>query len=927
MAGGTAVLDTAEVAAAIERSADARVTRTFLLRLVDEHPELAPELADVPLVRDGLVALACASRSLGSAVIADVTLVDPLRDRSGFAEEQTDEQYRAAWDEHGSHDAAGLRRWKRRELLRVAVRDLLGAADMPTVGRELAALARVCLDGALRIVDVDVLLTIIGMGKLGGRELNYASDIDVLFVHEGDGRTAERAARAVLTTMSGPSVDGIVFRTDANLRPEGRQGPLTRTLESYAAYYEEWARTWEFQALIKARPVAGDDELGARFMTLATPYVWPPKLDPDAIREIRAMKERAEELTERRGLTERELKRGRGGIRDIEFAVQLLQIVHGRGDPSVRSPTTLDALVELATGGYVDRPDADRLSRAYRFLRTVEHRIQLYDEQQSHVIPADDAARTRLARVLDYRDSPERTALERFEAEHREHQRVVRGIHERLFFAPLLETLAGAGPLSAEAAEDRLAAFGFTDIQRTRAAVRELADGLTRRSRVMQELLPVMLEWLSESPDPDLGLLQLRRLVEGPTRSAALALTFRDAPGAAERTCHLLGSSRVVGEALRRHPEFVDALVNDDALAVEATRAELVADAVDTLVWRGDEEQRREGLRRFKRRKLLRIATRDLLGYARLEATERELTVLAEACLEAALAALAPPLPFAVIGMGRLGGAELSYASDIDVMFVYDGDTARDFDDAERLAAQLVQEIGATTAEGQTFRIDARLRPEGNDGPLARSIESFAAYYAQWGLPWERQALTKARFVAGDPALGARFAALADEFVYGRPMRDDDVREIRRMKARIERERIPPGEDPQFHLKLGRGSMSDVEFTVQLLQLVHGGEHAALRVPATIEALAQLRRSSLLSADDADVLEDAYRFCERARNARYLQTAQPSDALPGDRAELVRLALLLGYVHQPHTTLRDDYRRVTRRARRVVDRVFYDGGG
>ncbi|MGZ4150476.1 MAG: [protein-PII] uridylyltransferase family protein, partial [Actinomycetota bacterium] len=411
-----------------------------------------------------------------------------------------------------------------------------------------------------------------------------------------------------------------------------------------------------------------------------------------------------------------------------------------------------------------------------------------------------------------------------------------------------------------------------------------------------------------------------------PARSASLAVTFRDAPGAAERTCHLLGASRVVGEALRRQPEFVDVLDDDEALAHETTRAELVADAFDTLEWRGDKEQRREGLRRFKRRELLRIATRDLLGYARLEATERELTVLAEACLESALASLRPPLPFAVIGMGRLGAGELSYASDIDVMFVYDGDSASDFHDAEQVAAQLVQEIGATTAEGQTFRIDARLRPEGNQGPLARSIGGFRAYYEQYLLTWERQALTKARFVAGDAALGARFGALAEEFVYGLPMTDDDVREVRRMKARIERERIPPGEDPQFHLKLGRGSMSDVEFTVQLLQLEHGGEHPGLRAPSTIEALEHLRFGGFLDPEDADVLEEAYRFCERARNARYLQSGQPSDALPGGRDELERLALLLGYVHQPAITLRDDYRRVTRRARRVVERIFYGAG-
>lgn len=926
MDGGTARVASPDLETAIDRSADARTARMLVERVVEAHPDVATELVSVPLVRDGLVALACASRSLGSAIVADSSLLDPLRDPDDLARERTCEAYRASWAAHPDHDARGLRRWKRRELLRVAARDLLGIADMPAVGRELAELARVCVEGALEVVAPDVTLAVIGMGKLGGRELNYASDIDVLFVHDGENDAAERSARALLATLSEPSEDGIVFRTDANLRPEGRQGPLTRTLASYTAYYDEWARTWEFQALVKARPIAGDLELGQRFMAVATPRVWPERLDPEAIREIRAMKERAEEITERKGIGDRELKRGRGGIRDIEFAVQLLQLVHGRDDETVRSPTTLDALHDLADGGYVERNDADRLDRAYRFLRTVEHRLQLHDEQQTHLIPSDEQARTRLARVLGYRDSPERTALERFEAEHRDHQRAVRSIHERLFFAPLLDTLAGAGPLSPEAAEERLAAFGFTDVERTRAAVRELAAGLTRRSRVMRELLPVILGWLSDTPDPDLGLLQLRRLAEGPARSASLAVTFRDHPGAAERACLLLGSSRVVGDALRRQPEFVDVLDDDDELAVEAARADLVRDAIDTLEWRGDQEQRREGLRRFKRRELLRIATRDLLGYARLEATERELTHLAEACLEAALTSLQPRLPFAVIGLGRLGGAELSYASDIDVLFVYDGHGADDFHHAEQVAARLVQEIGATTAEGQTFRIDARLRPEGNQGPLARSLEGFHQYYAQWGLTWERQALTKARFVAGDPDLGVRFSQLATEFTYGRPMTDDDVREVRRMKARIERERIPPGEDPQFHLKLGRGSLSDVEFTVQLLQLVHGGPHADVRIPGTIAALERLQSRNLLDPDDVAVLEEAYRFCERARNARYLQIAQPSDALPTDRAELERLALLLGYVHHPHSALRDDYRRVTRRARRVVERVFYDAG-
>jgi glutamate-ammonia-ligase adenylyltransferase len=918
----TTVLDAPELAEGIDRAADPLLARAVLERIVDAQPELVAELVDHSRVRDGLLALACASRSLSTAVAGDPSLLDPLRDQRAFATERLVEGFADSWAEHGDFSPTGLRRWKRREILRIAVRDLLGVADLPVVGRELAALAEVCLRAALTIVDSDAPLAVIGMGKLGGGELNYASDVDVVFVHDGDNGNADRVGRELLAIMSSPTADGIVFRTDADLRPEGRSGPLSRSLPSFEAYWDRWAQTWEFQALIKARPVAGDADLGARFMEATMRRVWPDVLDPDAVREVRAMKAKAESETARRGLTDRELKRGRGGIRDIEFAVQLLQLVHGRHDESVRSANTLGALAALADGGYVERADAIELDDAYRSLRTVEHRLQLWDEQQTHTVPDDRDARTRIARVLGYRDRGDESALARFDTDRRAQQARVRSVHERLFFAPILDTLAGAGPLSLDAADERLAAFGFLDVASARAALRELAAGLTRRSKVMQQLLPVVLAWLSAAPDPDLGLLQLRRLAEGDRRSASLATTFRESPGAAERTCRLLGSSRVLGDSLRRQPEFIETLGDDDALAPEKSRAELIEEALGTLTWRAGAEQRREGLRRFKRREFLRIAARDVLGFADLATTSRELTHLGEACIEAALAALEPPVPFAVIGMGRFGGGELSYASDIDVLFVYDGEDAAAFRAAEHTAEALMREIGATTAEGQTFRIDANLRPEGKQGPLARSLSGYGAYYERWALTWEFQTLLRAHPVAGDIELGHRFCSMVAPFVYRTRFGDDDVREVRRMKARIERERIPPGEDPQFHLKLGRGSLSDVEFTVQLLQLRHGAAHPGVRAASTIEALGRLRQANLLDADDVDTLEASYRFCERARNARYLLTGSPGDSLPagGDGEKLARL---LGYVHRPQASLRDDYRRVTRRARKVVERVFY----
>jgi glutamate-ammonia-ligase adenylyltransferase len=921
-----AVLDAPGVAGALEHSADPHGARTVLGRVLEEQPALATELRDDRTVRDALIAVACASRSLSTALAHDPGMVEPLRDGHELTTERTVEGYRASVDAAGVAAPDDLRVWKRRELFRIATRDLLRMADLPAVGRELAALAEVCLQEALRLAEPEGDLAVVAMGKLGGRELNYASDVDVLFVHgDDDPGLADHAARRILAVMAEPSPAGIVFRTDADLRPEGRSGPLARSLDSYAAWYERWAQAWEFQALIKARPVAGDADLGARFMALVEPYVWPAVLGPDAVRSVRAMKVRSEGETHKRGLDDRELKRGRGGIRDIEFAVQLLQLVHGRHDPSIRSANTLEALAQLVDAGYVDRADAAPFDAAYRFLRTVEHRLQLWDEQQTHTLPADVEARTRLARVLGYRDSPEASAVQQLDAAHRSHQAHVRSTHEKLFFGPLLETLSGRpGPLTADAAEERLRAFGFLDLRATRAALDELTHGFSRTSRLMDQLLPLLLEWCSASPDPDLALLQLRRLAEGPTRSSNLAMVFRDAPGAAERTCRILGSSRLLGDALRRQPEFVQTLGDDSALAAPKPRAQFVEQAIAAVRWRADDvDARRSGLRRFKRRELLRVASRDLLDFADLVETGRDLSTLAEACLEAALVGLDPQVPFAVIGMGRFGGRDLSYASDLDVLFVYDGDGPDAFDEAERVAEELLVEIGERTPEGRTFAIDAALRPEGKQGALTRSLAGYRAYWERYGLTWEFQSLLRARPVAGDPGVADRFVALAEPFVYRDGFAEDHVREVRRMKVRIEQERIPPGEDPQFHLKLGRGSLSDVEFTVQLLQLEHGAEHPSVRTSETMTALEALEAVGLLAPDDADALRESFWFCSAARNARYLVTGSERESLPTDLNEAEHLARLLGYLERPQATLRDDYRRVTRRARQVVERVFY----
>lgn len=887
---------------AVERSAAPAAVEVALERLEAAHPGLATSLEEDAALRSVVVAVIAASRSLTLLLETESAAFDLLGDLNTRPEIP----YGEALDEDS------LRRWKALEYLRIAGRDLSGADGLVEVTFALAELATEVLVASCRLADADDLV-VVGMGKLGGRELNYSSDIDIMFV--GGGEADGGQARAGSAARRAMGIARRCFRVDANLRPEGRDGPLVRSVASYRAYWERWASPWEFQALLKARPVAGPPEVAAAFAAAATDALWQRPLPSDDLRALRTMKARTEAEVARKGLDGRELKRGVGGIRDIEFAVQLLQLVHGRQDPALRSPTTLDALAELAAAGYLTATDGADLDEAYRFLRTVEHRVQLVDERQVHAVPAADDERERLARVLGFRGSPEGSALANFDGDLARCRVRVRSIHERLYFRPLLEAFAGTteAPLSLQATEARLAAFGFTDAERTRQAVAELTRGLTRSSRLMHQLLPLLLGWLADTPDPDQGLLGLRTLASGSSGASELVRAFRESAETARRLCIVLGTSPLLGNLLRHNPDLIPVLGDDDAL-VAGSGPELRDQAATTQRWRAAEGQG-AGLKRFQERTLVRVAVRDLLGLADVDDTAMDLTTLAEATLDTAVAALRPSLGFAVVALGRFGGGELSYASDLDVVFVYDGSTAEDFAEAERVASGLLRLMQGTTPASRIYRLDADLRPEGRQGPLARSLDGYRAYFDRWAALWERQAMTRARVVAGDADVGRRFLEMLAPAVWGRPLDDDGVREIRRMKARIERERLPAGEDAQFHLKLGRGSLSDVEFCVQLLQLRH-----QIASPGTMAAMSLLVDAGALGGDDAEVLSASYRFCERTRNRLYLIRGTPGDALPRANAELSRLARSLDTAP---VELREHYRRVTRRARTVVERLFY----
>ena len=676
-----------------------------------------------------------------------------------------------------------LRLEKRRRLLQIAALDASGRLSLEEIGHALSDLADASLQATLVYVGAPDVLSIVSMGKLGARELNYFSDIDVMFVASGDIERATKAVESLLGELGGNSPEGQAYSIDANLRPEGRTGALVRSLDAFLEYYRRWAEPWEFQALLKARASAGQLELGQELVEQTRNFVFPDEVTSEHIASIRAMKDRVEKHVLRiarrsKSHEANDVKLGPGGIRDIEFSVQLLQLVHGSADHSVRAPATIDALLQLVSGGYIAEEDAAGLSVAYRWLRNVEHRLQLRQERRVRMLPVDDESHAEIARAMGFGDAGFESALARFDSVHNSVLADVRGRFEKLFYRPMIETLSEGGGtrLSEEALEQRLRVLGYRDVKRAARTLSGLVAGTSRRAKLLRLLTPAQLRWLASTPLPDEGLFGFLRVSESlGSRLDALG-SLRDNPPGLEFLAKVLGSGRLLSEVLSHVPEELSSIADPRGPGKPKDRDRLVREAAASLEWR-EPERRLDGLRRFKRREMLRVALSDLAGEADLVAVGRGLSDLADACLETALVDC--DIPFAVIGMGKLGGRELSYSSDIDVMFVHGGDPAT----AERVAEDLFKTIGEVTPEGQAFRIDAALRPEGKSGPLARSLESFLEYYERWSRPWEHQALLHARVVAGNADIGNELIDRTRHIAYPERLSPDSLVEIRHLKG------------------------------------------------------------------------------------------------------------------------------------------------
>ncbi len=851
-------------------------------------------------------------------------------------------------------DPDALRVAYHRKLLHLTARDLTALTTFEQSSAELSDLAVSTLDAALDLARRDepeadqVRLAVIAMGKTGGHELNYVSDVDVIFVHEpADGaddqkaaRVASRLASAMMRICGGHTGEGTIWEVDANLRPEGNQGPLSRTLSSHVSYYERWASTWEFQALLKARFAAGDAALGQAYLDAVSPMVWEASTRDNFVRDVRAMRARVIDNIPVHH-RERQLKLGAGGLRDVEFAVQLLQLVHGRGDESLRSPTTLVALRALTEGGYVGRRDGAAMEDAYEFLRTLEHRIQLYRLRRNHVVPDDPEDLRRLGRSMGYRQNP----ADSLEKDWQAHKRLVRRLHEKLFYQPLLEAVTSLPEeglrLTPEAAQARLTALGFVDPKGALAHIQALTSGLSRRASIQRGLLPAMLHWFAESPDPDGGLLAFRSISEALGESHWYLRKLRDEGEGAEQLARVVASSRYVADLVKRAPDSV-ALLGDEAELVPLDGQRLHGEMQLAARRHDRPEAAIRAVRRVRRRELSRVGIADVLGRLDVHDVGTALSDVTEATLAGALtasvkaveasrrAAGKEPFPtrMAIVLMGRLGGRESGYGSDADVMFVHD--PLPGADDGEAAAAATAAATGlrtmlAAASDDPPLEVDADLRPDGRNGPLVRSFAAYRSYYEKWSAVWEAQALLRARPVVGDADLCARFRGLIDPLRWPEGgMSESEVREIRRIKARVDSERLPRGANPNTHLKLGRGGLADVEWTVQLLQLQHAHDVPALRTTSTLEALQAATEADLLAASDAATLETAWRLVSRIRNAVVLMRGKPAESMVEQADERSGVAHLLGYGQQDSERMVDDYLRATRHARAVVERVFWE---
>ena len=884
-----------------------------------------------------------------------------------------------------------LRLFRKQEMLRIGLRDLLGKADLQETVAELSDLADICLQKAYAWADAGLLkrygrpviegpggtrtpagFAVIAMGKLGGRELNFSSDVDLMYVYTADGETEGvrhpdgtvtnritnhqyfiKLSEKMTAAIGEKTGDGFVFRVDLRLRPEGQRGPLAQSLGGYEIYYESWGQTWERSALIKARPAAGDESVGREFLERVTPFVYRKYLDYGAIAEIRDMKQKINKDVEQKGRTHRDVKLGYGGIREIEFVVQALQLMYGGRDRSLREKNALKALHMLSQKGLITYQEHAALSTAYVFLRTVEHRIQLLDDLQTQTLPADEPGLRTLARRAGYLDRGKEAGL--LLRDYTGHTQKVRRIYDDLFAFTGEEPAAGPEDseygrlIDIETTEQEsvslLGRLGFRDPGKAHRNLLLLREGpafvhqTPRGRRLFQEIFPPLFREIVSSPDPDMALNHLESFLATQGSWEAFQSLVKLDASAVKVLVAVFANSEYLSRVLVSRPVFLQNLLESRKSSGSGACAKFTKELGEALERATDLSEKLDALRRFKRQEEVRIGMADLLSNVRLAVVSRDLSRLAEVCLDAALTLAAQETGrryngpgsvsgLAVIGAGKLGGRELTYGSDLDILFVYSG--VRDaaplpglsvFEYFSKVAEKTIAYLSTLTREGFVFRVDTRLRLTGSKGPLVQSIEAFRDYYASQAETWELQALLRARFVAGDAAAGREFTASLQDLIYREQDRAALARDIITMRARMEEE-VGKESAAHYNIKQGAGGIVDIEFLVQYLQLLHGKEHRWVRVPGTFIALRALKKTGLLGEETYRVLAQAYLFLRQLESRMRIVSNQATSELARDPAKLHLLARRMGYSDEGSLAgrkLLDEYERFSGQVRSVFN--------
>jgi glutamate-ammonia-ligase adenylyltransferase len=909
-----------------------------------------------------LVTLFGGSQALGNLVAAHpdwLSALDPEslkfpRREQGLRRELAESMNRAVESRDYPAALKSLRVFQQREMLRVAARDLARFGSVSEITEEISDVADVCLGSVWQICLQQLTARygspfhrdaggnwqptagcLLGLGKLGGRELNYSSDVDVMFVYDDEGSVFaeaptrrqkprevmtshqffERLAEAVIAEVVRLTPEGTLYRIDLRLRPEGDTGPLSRSVSSYENYYAQWGQTWERMMLIKARGVAGSKALAAEFIEMIQPFRYARSVSPGVLHEVAAMKDRIEKEVVKAGELERNVKLGRGGIREIEFIAQTLQLLHAGRQPFLQEPGTLASLERLAQHEWLTAAEFRSLAAAYRFLREVEHRLQMENNLQTHTIPVARHARERLARLMGC------STEQQFEDARREHTGAVRRIFHRLLKADVPEserTAALPFPQQFQGAEAQwkrfLAAHGFAETDQALRVVREFVEGpgyihvSPRTSQLALRLLPRVFSLcptrnrgiktseakLKTLSDPDRVALRLDSFISAYGARATLFELWNGNPSFFELLLALFDRSDFLAELAIRTPDLVDELMASGRLRQRKSAEETLRDLRHGL---SDEDQHL-WLRRYHQAELMRIGLRDILGLADFEQYLSELSALAAACLQYALEVvmrwhkLKTP-PFAIIGLGKLGGAEIDYGSDLDILFVAEAKTK----EPARLlpfAIELMDLLSRRTEQGIAFHTDARLRPDGEKGLLVNTMPACEKYYRRRAQLWEIQTLTRARPIAGLSEAGEQFQKMAATLTnFARPslplaaFERDWKRKIHKMRLRIEKERTRGGKD-ELAIKTGRGGLMDAEFIAQMLCLENGWQE-----PNTLRALERGRRAGALP--QAAKLIENYRRLRRVEAILRRWSCEGESVLPEDLAVFRRVSTRCGF--------------------------------